>query len=105
MGDFRVCIHEIGKLTLLVCLGIMSVTWPCGNSILFVRINRVQSVLMSSCNISINEHFPFSKLWKIIFVSISESQSQSIAVVVTVVTSEILCNEPDESSSHSNIDN
>jgi len=43
-------------------------------------------------------------LWKNIFVSISESQSQSIAVVVTVVTSKILNSEPDESSLHTNLD-
>jgi len=33
-----------------------------------------------------------------------ESRSQSIAVVVTVAISEILYSEPDEFSSHSNLD-
>jgi len=46
----------------------------------------------------------FFKLWKNIFVSISESQSQNNAVVVTVVTSKFLYSEPDESSWHTNLD-
>ena len=50
------------------------------------------------------EHLHFSNSGNNIFVSISESQSQSIAVIIRVVTSENLYTKPNESSWHSNLD-
>jgi len=53
---------------------------------------------------SINEQLHYSNSGKIICVFFLESRIERIAVVVTVVTSEILNSEPDKSSSHSNLD-
>jgi len=66
------CRHQTDNITLLVCLGRMSATWPHSNNTVFARINTIWSVVMSGCIVQIQV--------KLSVVAISVSQTDSIAV-------------------------
>jgi hypothetical protein len=55
ISEFRACRHETDNTAALVCLGIMSATWPHSNSAVFGMISTIQPVVMNSCPVQILE--------------------------------------------------